>query len=102
MIAFLPEVRAVLDAEHCYRYNVFRDLCAYIDASISPLSTSVRPTKRLNQSIYRLEADSCGSKEPCIVRRCTLAPPGEYNGMICAAVAILPVATITAATCSIV
>jgi len=30
------------------------------------------------------KADLCGPKEPCIVLRCTVAPPGEYDWMICA------------------
>jgi len=37
-------------------------------------------------------------KEPCIRRGCTLAPPDEYSGMICAAVAMRDVTTFAAAT----
>ena len=37
-------------------------------------------------------------KEPCIRRGCTLAPPDEYSGMICAAAAMRDVTTFAAAT----
>jgi len=33
--------------------------------------------------------------EECTRRKCTLAPPGEYNGLICAAAAMRFVATVT-------
>jgi len=45
------------------------------------------------------EAAGYGPKELNSVRRgCALAPPGEYNGLICVAVVMRPVDTVTAAT----
>ena len=41
---------------------------------------------------------SCEPKGPCIGWSYTLASPGGYDGMICAAAAMLPVATVTVIT----
>jgi len=67
------------------------------------LDIPVSPAKRMNQFICRfIGTDSLGPWNHVMIDRgYTLAPTGEYDGSICAAVSMLPVATIrpTVATC---
>ena len=62
------------------------------------LVMTMSPAKTAEPIKMPFGADSYGSKKH-IRWVCTLAPTGEYDGSICAAVAIRPLAVITIATC---
>ena len=63
-------------------------------AQLQPIATPVRV---LVVTVSPAEPiDMRGPKEPCVRWVCTLAPPGEYGGSICAGAAMRPLATITA------
>ena len=68
-------------------------------ACVCCVTTMSSAKKQLNQSRCHLSvADSCGPRKLSIRCGCTLAPPGKYDGPICAAQVMQDVTTITVAT----
>ena len=64
------------------------------------LDTLAIPAKTVEQiDMPSVRADSCGHKGRYYKQmRCALAPPGEYDEMVCAAAAMRAVAAISVAT----
>ena len=51
--------------------------------SVCVLDTLLSPPKTTEPVKMLFAGKTCGPSEPCVRCRCTLAPPGEYNGLIC-------------------
>ena len=78
--------------------------CAYLACRavvcVFALLTIVIPAKTDEPIVMPLEGELArGPSKPRVRWGCTLAPPGEYNDLICAAVAMRAVTAITGASC---
>jgi len=74
--------------------------CRHTVHSVTVIGHTCKPNKNgLNRSTWHSGPTRMGRRNHVFYEDCTLALPGEYAGMICAATAMRVVATITVATC---